>query len=568
MYQSNIILDAKQNGQVPTLVAHCQERLICSLVSYGSDDLSTEICEEIDDALTNMRLDSTLLDPILDHFQNRPTAKNGFTLLHISAAENLTSLCALLLSRNVPLEVYDSAIKGTPLHMAAHGGSIECAIHLLAKGLHVDIRNLQDNSTPLHWASFCNDDNTIMLQTLLDHGADIHAISATSAMKLEAEEDDDWDCDKYEGFGGTPLHWASEGGNMRNIMFLLDRGACLEATDLCGKLPFHWAAEHGKTDVVAFFAERGVDIEIKDRQGRSPLNLAVANGHASTVRFLSEKGASIANGPYGPTLLAMAAGKGDLPTVELLLEKGAEIDGAGGFCGGGMTALGMAARGNYTGVMILLLDKGAAIDKHLVSWVQGTCPALYIAVLNGNVEAATLLLDRGANVETPSDRGETSLHTAASLGKLEIGSLLLDRGALVTAVSALDAQTVLHKAVMGGGPDSRPLEFTRMILQRGGHVSINVPDDEGNTPVHLIFLSFMQWIRSRGCSLQNIMASPADQPAERLIEMIHLFKECILIPPLLPTPSQSRYTYLASDVVPLRLAPCHLVPLTHTFDLS
>ena len=284
----------------------------------------------------------------------------------------------------------------------------------------------------------------------------------------------------------------------------------MEITDLCGKLPIHWAAGHGETAVVAFFVARGVDINVDDAQGRSPMNLAAAGGHASTVRFLSEQGASMASGLFGSTALAMAAGKGDLPTVELLLEKGAEIDGLGGFGGGRITALGMATRGNHIKVMTLLLDKGADIDKHLVSCVQGTNPALYIAVLNGHIDAATLLLDRGANLETPSDRGETPLNVAASLGKLEIGSLLLDSGALVTAVSGIHARTVLHKAVTGGGPDAK---FTRMILQRGGNVSINVPDDEGNTPLHLLFTKFNQWIR------------PREQAAEQLIKMIRLFKE-------------------------------------------
>ena len=194
IYQSKFILNAKQNEQVPTLVAYCQERIIRSLAATRSakdndDDWYTDVCEEIDEALTNVRLAPTLLDPILDHFQTRPTAKNGWTLLHISAKENLTSFCDLLLSRNVPLEVYETASKGTPLHMAAHLGNLECAIRLLTKGIHVDIRNQQDASTPLHWASFFKDDNTIMLQTLLDHGADIHALSATSEMQLEAEDD-------------------------------------------------------------------------------------------------------------------------------------------------------------------------------------------------------------------------------------------------------------------------------------------------------------------------------------------------------------------------------------------
>ena len=77
MYQSNFIVTLKQNEQIPTLIALCQETIIRSLAAFRSDkdndeDLYTDLCEEIDDALSKTRLDPTLLTPILDHFQTRP----------------------------------------------------------------------------------------------------------------------------------------------------------------------------------------------------------------------------------------------------------------------------------------------------------------------------------------------------------------------------------------------------------------------------------------------------------------------------------------------------------------
>uniref|UniRef100_A0A7S2FXN3 Uncharacterized protein n=1 Tax=Haptolina brevifila TaxID=156173 RepID=A0A7S2FXN3_9EUKA len=74
----------------------------------------------------------------------------------------------------------------------------------------------------------------------------------------------------------TPLHLASEKGNVKVVMQLLDAGAHVSQADQDGATPLHWAAAHDQVEVAAVLMRHGASLSVKDAKGQSPVSLAQA----------------------------------------------------------------------------------------------------------------------------------------------------------------------------------------------------------------------------------------------------------------------------------------------------
>ena len=74
------------------------------------------------------------------------------------------------------------------------------------------------------------------------------------------------------------------------------------------------------------------------------------------------------------------------------------------------------------------LDRGA--DANSPTDAQGRTP-LYAACEHGHVDAARLLLDKGAEVDRANENGLTPLMLACYKGHVELARLVLDKGAEV-----------------------------------------------------------------------------------------------------------------------------------------
>jgi len=129
---------------------------------------------------------------------------------------------------------------------------------------------------------------------------------------------------------------------------------------------------------------------------------------------------------YGRTLLHEAGG-GSLPTVQLLLQLGADPNATDQ---GGHTPL--YSVGNECGpagggdVVRALAQAGANVNAQ--SGVK-RCTPLHMAARRGNIAAAEVLLEYGANIEARDSMGETPLRRAVNCGKTETAVFLLDHGA-------------------------------------------------------------------------------------------------------------------------------------------
>ena len=154
----------------------------------------------------------------------------------------------------------------------------------------------------------------------------------------------------------TPLHYASDGGHLETIHYLVQNGALKEPVDVDGDSPLHWACFAGHAEVVDFFLEDECNIDLKNIKGFTPLNYAAARQHMEVVDLLLDSGAKIeVDTDAGRSLLHDAAVMGHERLVKLMIRKGADIHHRRR---DGETLLHSAASGNLAGVLKMLKEKG------------------------------------------------------------------------------------------------------------------------------------------------------------------------------------------------------------------
>jgi uncharacterized protein len=128
----------------------------------------------------------------------------------------------------------------------------------------------------------------------------------------------------------TPLLMASgcSGGHRDIVLFLLDRGAVIDAQSDIGFTPLLLACTCGNTSVVRLLIDRGADPTIAEARGVLPLHLASSTGNLENIRILlgHSSGSATINhrGPSGSTPIMCAGAYGRVEAVKLLLERGAD----------------------------------------------------------------------------------------------------------------------------------------------------------------------------------------------------------------------------------------------------
>jgi uncharacterized protein len=130
----------------------------------------------------------------------------------------------------------------------------------------------------------------------------------------------------------------------------------------------------------------------------------------------------------------------------------------------GENALMLASLNGDVGLVKLLIDKGAEVNK------KGWAP-LHYAATNGQDEAAKVLLDHSAYVDTASPNGTTPLMMAARGNHPTTVNLLLDQGADPAVKNQLGL-TALDFAKHYKAPDA-----TEILSKRTVRVGASAPAD-------------------------------------------------------------------------------------------
>ena len=132
-----------------------------------------------------------------------------------------------------------------------------------------------------------------------------------------------------------------------------------------------------------------------------------------------------------------AAQRSDAQAVRSLLVEKADVNAA---AGDGMTALHWAAYKDDLETAQLLLQAGASVKA---ATRNGAMTPLILASKNGNAVMIAALLKAGADANTATTDGMTALMAAAVSGQVEAAKVLVDHGANVNAREASHGQTAL-----------------------------------------------------------------------------------------------------------------------------
>ncbi|XP_051958440.1 ankyrin-3-like isoform X1 [Xyrauchen texanus] len=305
---------------------------------------------------------------------------------------------------------------------AARAGNLEKALDYIKTGVDINICN-QNGLNALHLAS--KEGHVEVVTELLKLGAAVGAATKK---------------------GNSALHIASLAGQVNVVKELVTNGANINAQSQNGFTPLYMAAQENHLDVVKYLLDNGSSQSIATEDGFTPLAVALQQGHEQVVSLLLENDTK---GKVRLPALHIAARKDDTKAAALLLQNdhNADIESkmmVNRTTESGFTPLHIAAHYGNINVATLLLNRGAAVDFK----ARNDITPLHVASKRGNSNMVRLLLERGARIDAKTKDGLTPLHCGARSGHEQVVEMLLDRGAPVLSKTK-NGLSPLHMATQG-----------------------------------------------------------------------------------------------------------------------
>lgn len=335
---------------------------------------------------------------------------DGFTLLHLAAREGRTEVLGLLLEKGAPVSARSRDGEGVmPLHLAAARGRGGCVELLLDNGADINItdRLVSDGRrfrriTALGFAVYNGHDELVEL--LINRGAEVNP-----TLKVTH----------------TPLYLAVRTGNLKTARLLIEKGADVNGKVSASLTPLFTAIGLGNLEMAKLLVENGANVNHKAYRRLTPLHWTAywEKSHPEMTRFLLENGAETDPRTEDKnTPLHYAASKGYTECAALLLEKGASTE----------------ARNFWGSTPMAIARKGAV--KVLLS--------LHLAAAADDPERVGAILEKYPQLLDARDReGKTPLHCAAENNSVEAAGILIARGADVNAVSRFKHIPLIHGVV-------------------------------------------------------------------------------------------------------------------------
>jgi ankyrin repeat protein len=385
----------------------------------------------------------------------------GIRPLTLAATNGSASAISALLSAGADPKTTTGG--GEPVVMtAARTGRPDAIKALVSRGADVNVREPWFGETALMWAAGAN--HAAAVRTLVELGADVDARSTiVDAPILEFPRSGGPNSPFPRG-GWTALMFAAREGAVDAARTLADLRANLNLvappqTDVplkpeevraavakgIGTTALVFAIINTHYDLAAMLLEKGADPNVVDVAGMGALYAVV---DMNSLQWVQGRPAPILTDRLdGADLVRIILDKGGNPNARLTrapLKRHHDAGSTMNF-GAGATPLMRAARTNDVAVMKLLLDGGAnpfltlgdyTNALHIAAGqgfggLRGEGIRIVIPTEAGALEAVTLLLNRGMDVDAFNSAGNTALHAAVGRGE-GVVRLLASRGATLT----------------------------------------------------------------------------------------------------------------------------------------
>jgi ankyrin repeat protein len=370
----------------------------------------------------------------------------------------------------------------SPLITAARTGNPEAVRVLVDKGAAVNARENVAGQTALMVAIAENHPQAA--RVLLDRGADVNARTnivqtppATAGNLQGIGRAQNREKPVPQG-GMTPLLYAARDGRTDIARMLLAAGANLNQAEANGESPLLVAINNGQTELAQFLLNQGADPNAVDSFGRAPLwsavdfrNLDAAEGSGTNgvnrepvlqlIKTLLEHGAN----PNVQT-------KVEPPSRRWMMPFGARqwVNPAG------QTPFVRAALAGDVAVMRLLLEyRGdpniptlAGVTALMSAAGIGWVPRQTYTEPEGSIlEAVTLCVEHGADVNAANSKAFTALHGAAYRGLDDVVQFLVQKGARLDAKDSEGRTPAVFAegAYLAGNPPERR-SSTAALLQK------------------------------------------------------------------------------------------------------
>lgn len=422
---------------------------------------------------------------------NSPLDAQGHTALHLAVQKNDRGAMEKLLRVNANVNQQDKEGQ-TPLFEAVAVKNIALAKLLVEKGASFELRDDKKRNV-LDWA--------IEKECAVEFIAQLKALGADpAAPAIENRR--------------TAMHLAAEKNRPDLIEYLQSTGLSMNQQDSNGQTPLHIAVISKSMAAMEKLVELKADATIRNNQIESPLHLAATGGNVAAADALL-------------ALPEVIRGLNDHRTY-----------------GNGFTPLMAAVAANQPAIVEKIVSVGGNVNQTDSS----NRNSLFIAVENGNVETARLLIRLGADVEKSAEGGYNRtpmVHGINDRNYSEMLVLLFNSGFNIDAKDA-SGVTALNRAAdqqnkakmkalldLGADPNTtnsygrRPLdtimdnytytytdhkEIIGMLVAKGADVSLSPNPAMQYAPLHLAArngkLDDMKMILSRNAEIDQPARTP------------------------------------------------------------